>query len=911
MAEASSPVSTFLLTDMEGSTRLWEVAPDDMPTLLARHDDLLRTTTIEHGGDVVKTTGDGLFARFAEPTAAVRCAVAIQRAIFDEPWAVGPVRVRVGVHVGPATPRDDDWYGRTVNRVARLHAVAHGGQVVVSDDIARVVEEPGVTFRDLGRHRLRDVGEPMTIHQVVAAGLPEDHPPLRTEHLTPRGLPTPGRSLVGRTDERLRIGAAVRTHRVVTVTGGPGVGKTRLAVEVARAVAAEFPGGVWCSELEALPPSTPAAGPAAAGGAAAPAGTAAPGAAVAATLARLLGSAAGDQADGTEAVVQALGPTRSLVVLDGCEHVRDDAAAVVAAVVAHCPDTVVLATSRRRLGVDVEHVIDLEPLSAADAVELFRTRAADAGAVEVDPAACTGLVDRLDRLPLPIELAAARARTHHPDEIAESLERRAPDWLHGAVAWSYELLEPAEQRALCATAVFGGAFTVDRAVRLLPEPDARGDDARPDDRRDRLDTLLGNLVDRSLLRVDARQRPTTFRHFEIVRRYARERLDEDDAGATLATSFDRAVVAEAIEAGRRLSGPDERRWVDAIGVAFDDLRAAHGRLLARGDVTAAGELVAALIQHATMRSTEVGTWARRVADTPEAWETGPIVLVAAIAAEEAMRRNDTETAIALAERAVEVADDAPAGSRRRRDAWMARSTLALSTFLSGRVGHGMRRMGELRDRIDEIGDDPFAHAVSAYAEATVLTYGGEPDLATEAVRRLRATADAARSPSIRAMAGFCEGNMLLVNSPGRAERALTVALELAQSVDNVRMTNQSRWALADLAAKGDPVTALDRLAEVLDDVGREPDNAQQVLVRCLGPLVAIGDDRTAAAIAFALEETVWNRSAAYVTARSHLDHRLSDDVRRSARSVADGGVDAVTDHVRAAIEALLATTGVD
>ena len=544
---------------------------------LAHHDHLLGSVVSAHGGQVFKSLGDGVAAVFERPVDGVVAAVEAQRALAAGTWGSGPLRVRMGLHCGEAEPRDGDWFGPTINRTARLHAVAHGGQIVVSATLAGFLDgslPSDITLLDLGEHRLRDLVEPERIHQVTAPDLPARFRPLRTEHHPGRGVPAPAGRLLGRAVERRRLAELVHGHRLVTITGPPGAGKTRLAVELARDDHARWPGGTWFCSLSSLDPGSSGAG------------------GVTGRLADLLGAAAVDGASPLDSVVGALADRRALVVLDGCDHVLDDAAEVAEALRAGCPGTAVLATSRGRLALDDEHLLDLPTLDEDTAVALFVARAAAVRAhfsLAEHEAAVRSLVRRLDGLPLAIELAAARVRTHAPDEIDRLVaaqqrvlhqpQRRAGQAdgtghhdIEVAISWSHDLLDEREQRVFRHLAVFAASFTAQDVARLLPEltPLVCTD-------------VLDGLVDRSLLTVApprSHDRTSSYRLLGTLRSYAQHRLDEhtdEDPWATWAE-----VLAARLEAAAgRLLGPDEARWVGEIAVLWDDLRAVHARACAR------------------------------------------------------------------------------------------------------------------------------------------------------------------------------------------------------------------------------------------------------------------------------------------------------------------------------------------
>ena len=306
---------TFLFTDIEGSTHLWEEQPEAMRAALARHDELLRTAVAAHGGTIVKTTGDG--AHVAFPTAAdgVLAAIDAQRALGAECWpAEAPISARMGVHTGEAEERDGDYYGAAVNRAARIMSIGHGGQILISDAAAAVLrDERSITMRDLGEHRLRDLSRPERVHQVVAVDLAADFPRLRSLDALPTNLPSQLATFVGREAELNRVGNAVAEHRLVTLTGVGGVGKTRLALQLAADVVAEFRDGAWVSEL-------------------APAGEADAMLGIIATTFKVQ-QRVGSTLD--ESIVEALRSRELLWVVDNCEHLIEPVARLVDRVLAY------------------------------------------------------------------------------------------------------------------------------------------------------------------------------------------------------------------------------------------------------------------------------------------------------------------------------------------------------------------------------------------------------------------------------------------------------------------------------------------------------------------------------------------------------------------------------------------------
>ena len=505
---------TFLFTDIEGSTHLWESFPDAMGVALARHDEILRSAIEAHSGYVFATGGDGFCAAFAGASDAVDAAVEAQRGLGVEVWPAGCVlAARMGVHSGEAEERGGDYFGSTVNRVGRLHAVGHGGQIVVSATTEPLVREH-VELSDLGRFRLRDFDDPASVFQVVADGLATDFPVLRTLDTFAHNLPSMVDEFVGRDTEVRELTESLRASRIVTLTGVGGTGKTRLAVEAAATVVDRFTDGVWLVEL--APVIEPAAVP------------------------FVIGDAVGAvQQDGltmAESLVRSLAPRNVLLVLDNCEHLLDDVAELVSMLVAKCPKLVVLATSREGLAVRGEQIVATPSLATDESVELFTARAAASGATidGTNRGDVVGVVERLDGLPLAIELAAARTNALSVAEIGERLDdrfrllrgggrgrRERHQTLWNTVAWSYDLLSETEQAIFGRLSVFAGGFTIDAAQGVC---------APEFDEFDVEDAIIA-FVERSLLVAESTSVGTRYEMLETLRQFGEAQLDDTTTGA--------------------------------------------------------------------------------------------------------------------------------------------------------------------------------------------------------------------------------------------------------------------------------------------------------------------------------------------------------------------------------------------
>jgi predicted ATPase len=472
-----------------------------MEVALARHDAVLHEAITARRGVVFSTAGDAFAAAFWTPQEAVEAAVAAQAALVTETGAgLVALQVRMGIHTGTASERDGDYFGPTVNRAARIMAAAHGTQVLVSDATARLVRDVGL--RDLGEHRLKDIDEPERLWQVGD----RSYPPLLIHRHRIGNLPAASQSFVGRVDECKRLMADLQPGRVLTLTGVGGVGKTRLALEVAHTLSSDYADGAWWCDLTPIDD---------------PAGCAL---AVASTMSAVPQA----RMDATEAVVNTLFGRRALLVFDNCEHVLDAAAGLIAAIAASCPTVATLATSREPLAISAEHVWPLRPLNPdLEGVELFLERASAADAtfsLGDERPTLVELCRSLDGIPLAIELAAAQVRSMTPSELFVRLDdrlrllhRHARDGVarHRTLAatldWSYTLLEPVEQALFDRLSVFAGTFdlTAVEAICIgdpVDAPNAVG--------------LLANLVDKSLVTPERTAAGMRYRLLETVRQYA-------------------------------------------------------------------------------------------------------------------------------------------------------------------------------------------------------------------------------------------------------------------------------------------------------------------------------------------------------------------------------------------------------
>jgi predicted ATPase/class 3 adenylate cyclase len=559
MVEAPSGTVTFLFTDIEGSSRLWEAFPDAMAAALDIHDALLRSAIEAHHGYVVKTTGDGLFAAFASAHGALVAAIACQVALREASWQVtGPLHVRIGLHTGEAAYASRDYHGQIVNRTARLMSAGHGGQVLVSAATAALVGDrlpDGVELVALGEHRLRDLARPELVYQLVHPGLAREFPALRTLDSYPGNLPVQASSFIGRESEQAKVEAALGQARVVTLTGVGGVGKTRLALQVAAGMLPRFREGAWLVELAAVRD---------------PAGV--PGA-----VAAVFGVTARAGMTVTESLVEFLRTKRLLLVLDNCEHLLDAAAELIESLERHGVGLVVLATSREGLGLDGERILvvpslalpmaeaDLEAVATAEAVRLFVERAqavnADFVLTRTNAGAVAQVCRRLDGVALAIELAAARVPAMNPAELARGLDRRFEvlaggrrraverhQTLRAVIDWSYELLTEADRRLLARLSVFAGGCTLEAIEAVcVGQPVHSG----------AVFDLVAGLVAKSLMVATDEGPATPYRLTETIRQYGEERLDQHGETESRRAAHAEYYYSLGLAIQEDLEGPDQ------------------------------------------------------------------------------------------------------------------------------------------------------------------------------------------------------------------------------------------------------------------------------------------------------------------------------------------------------------------
>ncbi|MCC6500149.1 MAG: adenylate/guanylate cyclase domain-containing protein [Anaerolineales bacterium] len=563
---------TFLFTDIEGSTTLWENFPEAMKSALAKHDSILREAVETNHGQIFKATGDGFHAVFTTAIDGINAAIASQRALQTPEFLKNSgvsLRARMGLHTGEAELRDGDYFGQTLNRAARIMSAGHGGQILVSEIVAQVASEhlsADVSLLDLGEHYLKGIAQAEKIYQAAAPDLQKDFPPLNSIPTAKTNLPQRLTSFIGRERELKEAsekispspdGRGVRGEgaKLLTLIGPGGTGKTRLSIQIGAEQLGNFKHGVWLVEL--APISNPAL--------------------IIPAIASVFEVREVQNIPLVQLVVDYLRAKEALLILDNCEHLVEASARVANQLLQECPHLKIIASSREALGVDGETVYRVPSLKDDEATRLFVERATKAEPrfhlTDENASFVTQICSRLDGIPLAIELAAARVKLLTPEQIAARLDDRfklltggvrtalpRQQTLRALIDWSYHLLNETEQRALRGLSVFSGGWTLEAAEAVV-----RSDEA--------LDGLAG-LVNKSLVIVEEQEGKSRYRFLETIRQYAMEKLVESgEAIATRDRHLD-FMLGVTQFSPTRLFGTETIELLNEIESEHDNMRAA-------------------------------------------------------------------------------------------------------------------------------------------------------------------------------------------------------------------------------------------------------------------------------------------------------------------------------------------------
>ena len=784
-ADLPAGTVTFLLTDIEGSTRLWESVPEAMGVALEQHNRLLTSVIEDHGGVVVTSRGEGdsFFAVFASAVAAVEAAGGCQLGLKKEAWPAGAVlRVRMGLHTGEAHVQEGDYVDHApINRCARVKAAAHGGQVLITKTTRDLVEGRlggGFGLKRLGEFRLRDLAEPELIYQLTHADLAAEFPPIVTLAGRSGNLPLPVSSFVGRARELEQTAAALGQARVVTLTGPGGVGKTRLALQVAGQVAERFGDGAWLCQL------APVRDPAGVDDA------------VAAVLSVTAGAGQGTR----EALVEFLRSKQLLLVLDNCEHVLAEAAALAGVLQRSCERLVILATSREALRIEGERLVPVPPLATpgvgadldtireAEAVRLFADRA---GAVKPgfavtaeNAAAVAAVVRRLDGIALAIELAAARVPAMTPAELARRLERsfavlaagprgvvERHQTLRATIDWSFQLLTGPEQAMLARLAVFADGYTLEAAETVCS-----GQSIDPD----AVFGLLAALVARSLVVAEEQGPGTRYRLLETIRQYGEERLEaaeEAERWRARHASYYADLLGRVRE---HAHDPNpEVFWAVRLGAEQDNLLTAWSWAIGTGNVGTAYKILGGFAPSEIWTTYPLALGGEAALELPGAADHPGYPLALAVAAMFASRRADVTGAEELARRAAEAnARQATPDWRVEEAICAARSSIAVTTGAFADAG----RLAEQTAGIARAGGDLADASVQLNLAVANHMLLGDHSQAVRLANEALALARQIGAPALIASSLLAVGATVASSDPGQARDCLRESRELSTAL---------------------------------------------------------------------------------------------------------------------------------
>jgi predicted ATPase/class 3 adenylate cyclase len=804
-ADLPAGTVTFLFTDIEGSTRLWETVPDVMARSLALHNETLRATFERHGGVVYSTMGDGMGVVFSSAVAAVEAVLAAQQALLGAPWPpeTGVLKVRMGLHTDEGVLRAGQYANRPLNRCARLMAAAHGGQILLSGATAALVrlELPdGATLIDLGEHQLRDVTDRMRIFQLAHPDLPREFPALRLRDAAAGNLPVPVSSFVGREREVEQVAAALGEARLVTLTGPGGVGKTRLAVAVGGRLGDRFGGMVFVPLAAVTDPGL-----------------------VLAEVARAVGAGLGGAGSPLRALAEWLAGDRWLLIVDNLEQVVG-AAGELGELLARCPGVTMLVTSRTVLGLAAEREYPVPPLrlpdsgpagpateplaevASAPAVALFvdRARAVRPGFALTggNAAAVAEICRRLEGLPLAIELAAARTRLLDPAALLarlaaslDALGTGAVDLperqrtLRATVEWSVGLLDDGERSLLETMAVFTGGWTIEAAAQVAGLEE------------DRALELLEALARHSLIQLDSTGPGPRCRMLETVRAFVAERLAARPDAAQIQrrhAGYYRALAEEA-------DPPVQSERIERLEAEAGNLAAAVAWYLAT-DPVPLPHLFRILWPFWSMRDhvAEARNWVDQLLPIADSLDPQAQVELAWVAAGNASEVGDDGAALAACQRLepllAEIQDPFLHGIGHLAMAW--------ASPIGGDFEGALR---EVSASLEQLGrqEEPFWTALAAYTAAVLETTLGHPDEALQHLRETSELADRSGYAWITAMSQVQLGTLAVVQ--GRLDRGrelLDEALDVSLANRITRGVTMCLGAFAQLAlAEGDPERA--------------------------------------------------------------------------------------------------------
>ncbi|MCL1601091.1 MAG: adenylate/guanylate cyclase domain-containing protein [Actinomycetia bacterium] len=816
MIEVSAPsgIVTFLFTDIEGSTRLWDQHPDAMAKAMETHDALLNEVVNTHGGYVFSQAGDGWGISFSSPALAIEAALAIQEGLSEAVWVapITAIKVRMGIHTGTSVERDGDYFGTAVNRTARVSAAGDGGQILVTDAVHLLVADNSPDdwrFRDLGEHRLQDLVRTERIWQLDANSAPAVLADLG--HRTSRGnLPPLRTHVVGRESDLAQLTSTVRKVHLVTLVGVGGVGKTTLAQSTAREIAADFPGGAWFVDLASVED---------------------PGD-VSDAVASALDITQRPELTTDESIIATLSMEHRLVVLDNAEHVIGSVARLVDAILNNVADARLILTSREPLVIDGEVIHRVNPLSTtaggadAPAIALFIERAMrvapDLGPDSFDSSVVSDICERLDGLPLAIELAASQCETMMPGEILRALTEhrlalrstsRSSTERHRSlsdlVAWSYELLDETDREVFRRLAVFSGGCTAEAARFVCSDDDLA---------EDQVASALRILARKSMILTDRSTGVTRFTMLETLRHFAEQQL--------LETTDRRGVQAKHAEwfadlstsARDGMGGPDEARHLILLLADMANIKKASRWACGEGNFDLMSR-IGACLPHLVASKMRPGMldWVLEALDMLPSDHPARLNYAFAVAYHALFTGNLAGAADIFAAATKDIKERDIAETMLRNFDLIGQFFLGHMEYV---IEHSDDAMNDAYDlRLTRLGGTIGTDL------ALALLYSGDLERSRAVTAIVNDQADRSGNPTLIAWARYLQGELDADTDP-RAIEMLEEAVEYAVTVDNEFVAGISLIALAAAAGRqGDTAVAfeaMERCIRLFSGAGNRP-----------------------------------------------------------------------------------------
>jgi len=866
-------VVTIVATDLEGRARLWSDSPAEMVTAIKRYDKLLIAAVTAHRGRVLSRADGSSFSVFAHPSDALGAVLELERSVSAHSWGtLGRLPVTAAVHTGEAEMVDGSIFGPVLHHASRLAQAAYGGQVVVSATTAELARDglpPGCELLDLGHWSLSDVPRPLHAYELRHRDLGRAVRALRAGRPGTGTLPMPSTSFVGRGAELVELVRLVDESPIVTLTGVGGVGKSRLAVHFGAIEGGRFTGGTWFCHLS----------------------VATTGDEIVERLAAALGLRAASTSELRRDLSDWFRFSEALLIVDNCEHVAAEVAAELGPMLGEGGSAKVVFTSRRAMGLPGEHVMRVHPLarrSRSEAqgpgVALLLDRARAAGAlVDVQDPALLEIVDRLDGLPLAIELAARRLTSMTPAELEVRLSRsfdllEAADGsgrrqaLRATIDWSFGLLSPSSRQMFAALSVCEGGFGLELAEALgaaLGLHEGEVADA------------IADLWDQSLIGTEASEPGRArYRMLALISDYSSRQLDVDGNRAKVAEAHAVYFASLAARLSKCPYGPQEPGNVATVDLEFDNIRAAFSWCVAEGKWDLGMHLLDSVVPELVVRGRiEIGRWATETLATLGEIEHAMQAVALAVAANMALVEGRLSDAESLSRKSLEL--EARLGAP---VTWLSRNVLALACASGSQFEEAEEFLVGLVE-ITGVSGDPMPHAVACFDRALVASFSNDPAGGLPWAQELYALGDRWRSASLRAMGLVSIGRVLSAEDPERARSALVEAVTLAEASHSGLLADQAKRVLSEMhAARGGHRAGLAALGELLQGFGRSGDLSQQLqtVVSTLDPLMAVGAFDVATQLCGGLGQTALGSVAQCERALEASRTRLSNDAYRTA-----------------------------